>query len=356
MWRRARGSSTSARSGTAGRRGRRRSSASRCRRCWRTARDGAIYAALNLGHFGCKLHRSDDGGKSWEELPAPAYPAEEAADAPALEMIWALAAGGADAPGEIWAGTLPGGLFVSRDRGASWALVEALWAKPERKEWFGGGYDFPGIHSILVDPRDPSKLTVGVSCGGVWKSDDRGASWRLAGKGLRAAYMPPERAYDAAYPGPAPDRGLRRGAGGGLVPASQRHVPLDRRRGELRRDRGAGAVGLRLRRGAAPGRSVDRLVRAGGQGRVPGAGGRAAGGDADPRRGRELRGARRRAAGGGELGSRLSPRAGGGCERRAAGDGVDHRQSLGERHRRRELGAGGRPPAADRAGGVPAWG
>ena len=46
-------------------------------------RDGAIYAALNLGHFGCKLHRSEDGGKSWEELPAPAYPAEEAADAPA---------------------------------------------------------------------------------------------------------------------------------------------------------------------------------------------------------------------------------------------------------------------------------
>ena len=25
-------------------------------------RDGALYAALNLGHFGVKLHRSDDGG------------------------------------------------------------------------------------------------------------------------------------------------------------------------------------------------------------------------------------------------------------------------------------------------------
>ena len=56
-------------------------------------------------------------------------------------MIWTLAAGGPDAPGELWAGTLPGGLFRSRDRGASWSLVDALWAKPERKEWFGGGYD-----------------------------------------------------------------------------------------------------------------------------------------------------------------------------------------------------------------------
>jgi hypothetical protein len=160
-------------------------------------RDGAVYAALRLGHFGCKLHRSDDGGAGWQELPAPAYPAASEADAPALDMIWSLAAGGPDAPGEIWAGTLPGGLFVSRDRGASWTLVAPLWERPERAEWFGGGYDHPGIHSILVDPRDPARITVGVSCGGVWKSDDRGATWRLAGRGLRNAYMPPERAYDA---------------------------------------------------------------------------------------------------------------------------------------------------------------
>jgi hypothetical protein len=161
-------------------------------------RDGTFYAALNLGHFGCKLHRSDHGGATWTELPAPAYPAasEPDATAPTLHMIWSLAAGGPDRPGEVWAGTLPGGLFVSRNRGDSWALVDTLWERPERAEWFGGGYDHPGIHSILVDPRDPNRLTVGISCGGVWKSDDRGATWRLGGQGLRAAFMPPERAYD----------------------------------------------------------------------------------------------------------------------------------------------------------------
>jgi len=37
------------------------------------SRDGALYAALNLGHFGVKLHRKDAGSDSWTEIAAPAY-------------------------------------------------------------------------------------------------------------------------------------------------------------------------------------------------------------------------------------------------------------------------------------------
>ena len=29
------------------------------------ARDGTLYAALNLGHFGVKMHRSKDRGETW---------------------------------------------------------------------------------------------------------------------------------------------------------------------------------------------------------------------------------------------------------------------------------------------------
>ncbi|HSR71222.1 MAG TPA: hypothetical protein VLL72_02470 [Kiloniellales bacterium] len=169
-------------------------------------RDGTLYAALALGHFGVKLHRSEDGGTTWRELPAPAYPANGAADggadeAPSVALIWSLAAGGADQPGRLWAGTIPGGLFRSDDRGESWTLVESLWNEPSRKEWFGGGYDQPGIHSVCVDSRESRRLTLGVSCGGIWLSDDDGASWRV-GKGLRNAYMPPERAYDPVVQDP----------------------------------------------------------------------------------------------------------------------------------------------------------
>ncbi len=169
------------------------------------ARDGAMYAALNLGHFGSKLHRSDDRGATWTEVGVPSYAdlpaisrppspdgAPAVAEPPTLKMIWALEAGGADQPGRLWAGTLPGGLFRSDDRGATWTICRGLWDVPARAKWFGGGYDWPGIHSVLVDPRDSRRVLAGVSCGGAWASDDDGATWSGRATGMRADYMPPE--------------------------------------------------------------------------------------------------------------------------------------------------------------------
>ncbi|MGE0830113.1 MAG: WD40/YVTN/BNR-like repeat-containing protein [Hyphomonadaceae bacterium] len=158
----------------------------------RDPRDGALYAALDLGHFGCKLHRSDDDGASWTEIAAPSYEGVGGDPAPSLKLIWALEPGGPDEPGALWAGTIPGGLFRSEDRGASWTLNRALWDDPSRALWTGGGFDEPGLHSICIDPRDSKRVTIGVSTAGVWKSDDRGKSWRTAGEGLRAEYVPPE--------------------------------------------------------------------------------------------------------------------------------------------------------------------
>lgn len=162
--------------------------------------DGAIYAALNLGHFGAKLHRSDDFGQTWQELQVPVYPPGEREDAPSLNFIWTLARGRLDQPKRLWAGTLPGGLFRSDDRGESWELVESLWNQPSRSEWFGGGYDQPGIHTVIVDDR--GRILVGISCGGVWISEDDGATWALGGKGLAADYMPPDRQDDPSIQDP----------------------------------------------------------------------------------------------------------------------------------------------------------
>lgn len=171
-------------------------------------RDKSLYAALNHGHFGSKLHRSLDGGKSWTEITAPAFP-PKSADAPDIkcpmrgipipwnvEMIWSLETGDADQPGVLWCGTIPGGLFHSKDHGQSWDLVRSLWDRPERAKWMGGGYDYPGIHSICVDPRDSRRVILGVSCGGVWVTEDSGATWQNRAHGMRASYLPPEQGGD----------------------------------------------------------------------------------------------------------------------------------------------------------------
>lgn len=162
----------------------------------RDPHDGAIYAALNLGHFGVKLHRSEDDGATWRELPAPAIPkvetddAEAAKKAPSVSLIWALESAGK--AGALWAGTIPGGLFRSDDRGESWTLNNALWNQPSRPQWFGGGYDQPGIHSICVDPRDANRILAGVSCAGAWLTEDGGKSWRQSAHGMIAEFMPPD--------------------------------------------------------------------------------------------------------------------------------------------------------------------
>ncbi len=161
---------------------------------------GRLYAALKLGHFGAKLHVSDDDGANWRESACPAFPKSQEEGAPSVLEIWALEFGGTDR--SIWAGTIGGGLFRSTDAGESWNLVESLWNHPDRKKWLGGGNEAPGIHSICVDPRDPRHVTLAVSCGGVWQSDDEGASWRPTSKGMYAEFMPPDRREDPAIQDP----------------------------------------------------------------------------------------------------------------------------------------------------------
>ena len=157
-------------------------------------RSATLWACLDHGHWGTKLHRSRDGGTSWEEILAPKYP--EGATRPddgqpaATSYIWLMQPGGDDQPERVYLGTEPGGLFRSDDGGDTFHLVESLWNHESRNNWFGGGRDHAGLCSIIVDPRDSDHITIGISVGGVYESIDGGQTWHGRNKGLIADYLP----------------------------------------------------------------------------------------------------------------------------------------------------------------------
>jgi len=94
---------------------------------------------------------------------------------------------------------MPGALFRSDDGGETWQFNEALWSFPARRNWFGvAGGEMPGISNVLIDPADPARITIGVSCGGVLSSVDAGETWQQRGQGFHNEYMPPEQQGDPA--------------------------------------------------------------------------------------------------------------------------------------------------------------
>jgi photosystem II stability/assembly factor-like uncharacterized protein len=156
---------------------------------------------LDHGHFGVKMHRSTNRGQDWVEIPVPEYPPKPEGFIDkniwgqdrewVTKGIWALEPA-RDVDGGLWCGTMPGGLFRSRNHGQTWKLVETLWNHPSRVRWNGGGGDDAALHSICVDPRDPRCVVIAVSVGGVWRTRDGGASWQPHTTGMRAGYVPPE--------------------------------------------------------------------------------------------------------------------------------------------------------------------
>src|SRR5512140_771013 len=166
-------------------------------------RDGrTIVAAVRAGHLGPTVYRSEDLGAHWEEAKTPpAFPKSEGGDA--VSHVFWLTPGAAGEKGTWYAGTSPQGLFVSDDGARNWRGVEGFNAHPDRRKWIGGSQDAPPdggtLHSINLDPRDPSHLYIGMSAGGVFESRDAGDNWSPMNRGCAADFLPdpdPEYGHD----------------------------------------------------------------------------------------------------------------------------------------------------------------
>jgi len=148
--------------------------------------DGRLALAGKSSWWGPALQLSDDAGDTWRDAPGAVRFAEGRGHV--VERIWFVKADPRK-PGRLYAGVDPGALFVSDDGGDAWREVESLTDHPTRAKWFPGGGGLM-VHSMVFDSTRPSRLTVGVSAAGVFRSDDEGRSWTPSNKGLLADFLP----------------------------------------------------------------------------------------------------------------------------------------------------------------------
>ncbi len=155
---------------------------------------GVMLMAAKTGHLGPTVFRSVDGGTTFTEATKPpAFPTvEEGQPGRVVKRVFWLTQGHDSEPGVWYAGTAPAGLFVSRDNGDTWESVEGFNDNPHYVEWATQGETPDGqfLHSILIDPRDPDHMYLGISIGGCFESTDRGKSWAPLNKGVAADFLP----------------------------------------------------------------------------------------------------------------------------------------------------------------------
>ena len=148
------------------------------------ARDETLYAATAHKVWGAHLYRSRDRGRSWASLDAvPRHP--QSSGRGETHAIWHVA----EAGDVLFAGIDPAGLFRSDDRGMSWRPLEGLNEHPTRGTWEPSKGCF-AVHSICVDSERPDNMVVAVSAGGVYRSEDGGENWQPTNAGVRAENLP----------------------------------------------------------------------------------------------------------------------------------------------------------------------
>jgi photosystem II stability/assembly factor-like uncharacterized protein len=149
------------------------------------ARTGISWAATRHAVWGTHIHRSDDLGETWRVLETtPHY-----TDDRGVAAVWQIAPGPVHQPRRLYAGIEPAGLFRSDDEARTWREVDTLNAHSTSETWQPAGGAL-ALHSIAADPHVDGRLFCAVSAGGVYRSDDGGATWLPRNEGVRAEFLP----------------------------------------------------------------------------------------------------------------------------------------------------------------------
>jgi photosystem II stability/assembly factor-like uncharacterized protein len=156
-----------------------------------------IYASQSSGWFGQVVHRSDDGGKSWDTvgnefvydgLPGTHQWYDGTPHPWEFNRVWHLEPSPVDVD-MVYAGVEDAALFRSADGGATWQELSGLRGHDTGSLWQPGAGGLC-LHTIIVDPVDPERIYIAISAAGAFRTDDGGKSWRPINQGLRSEYIP----------------------------------------------------------------------------------------------------------------------------------------------------------------------
>jgi photosystem II stability/assembly factor-like uncharacterized protein len=156
-----------------------------------------LYAAQWTAWHGQLIQRSDDGGRTWEPVgnlftfDGDVGEHQWYDGSPRrweFKRVWHLEPA-PDDPDRVYAGVEDAALFRSSDGGQSWQEFAGLRNHDTGPRWQPGAGGLC-LHTILLDPHDPGRISVAISAAGTFRTDDGGTSWRPINRGLRSDYLP----------------------------------------------------------------------------------------------------------------------------------------------------------------------
>jgi photosystem II stability/assembly factor-like uncharacterized protein len=156
-----------------------------------------IYASQASDWFGQVVHRSDDGGTTWQTVgnefryegtPGTHVWYDGTPHPWEFKRVWHFEPSRTD-PDSVYAGVEDAALFQTTDGGQTWKELPGLRLHRSGSGWAPGAGGMC-LHTILLDPNDPSRMFIAISAAGVFGSSDGGMTWRPNNRGLKSDFMP----------------------------------------------------------------------------------------------------------------------------------------------------------------------